>query len=134
MKKSQYTEYRELHNHGVQVTKENSVKFNAGGESESPIHIVAKSLSAMVLLENGYRVSSEVEVPKGEIDIVGWGNPDRLTLAVEAEQNVSDDVVRDKLDRYVGGTPIDDLVVLDLDDMHPNVNHSYGYIKQVLGL
>jgi hypothetical protein len=63
-----------------------------------------------------------------------FGCPDRLTLAVEAEHDVSDDVVADKLDRYVDGTPIDDLVVLDLDEIHPNVNHCYGYIKQVLGL
>jgi len=48
--------------------------------------------------------------------------------------NPTDDVVQDKLDRYVDGTPIDDLVVLDLDDMHPDLNHCYGYIQQVLGL
>jgi len=133
MNQENWAEYRELQTAGWSVTKTNQIRFNGGSESEK--HIAVKSLVGLAGKEAGYRVSSEVtHQHRGEIDVLLFGCPDRLTLAVEAEHNQTDDVVADKLDRYVMGTPIDDMVVLDLDDMHPNVNHCYGYIKQVLGL
>lgn len=133
MNQENWAEYRELQTAGWSVTKTNQIRFNGGSESEK--HIAVKSLVGLAGKEAGYRVSSEVtHQHRGEIDVLLFGCPDRLTLAIEVETNPTDDVIEDKFDRYVDGTPIDDMITLNLENMHPNVNQSYGYINEVLGL
>lgn len=120
MKRQYYEHYRALQNHGVDVTKERiGLRFNAGGESETPKHVMAKSLTAYVASrEYGYMTDSEVDTPNGEIDTLLWGLPDRLTLAVEAETSPTEGTIDSKKERYVDRiNPIDDIVVLNLNEM-----------------
>jgi len=69
-RQEQYLAWRkELDKCGWDVTKVDSVQFNSG--SETLHHLLAKTATAYILKQNGYRVDSEVEHPeRGEIDII----------------------------------------------------------------
>jgi len=83
----------------------------------------------------GYRVASEVEHgSRGEIDVLIYGHPDRLTLAVECETSPTDDVIEDKVDRYIRDTPIDDLALVNVSTLSTDMLDALGEIKEVLGL
>jgi len=133
MKTKQWSEYRALKDAGWQVQKNNQVRMNGGSESKE--HLLAKSMVAHAGHEAGYRVSSEVSHDsRGEIDILLFGCDSRISLAVECEKDVQDDVVEDKVDRYVRGTPIDDIAVISVDSLSENMTEAYEEIKTVLGL
>jgi len=130
MDKDNWTAYRELHDHGWDVDKENRIRPNSG--SETVKHLVAKALVAQVGLELGYRVDSEVpHAHRGEIDVLLYGQSDRLTLAVECETSPTDEIVQDKVDRYVHG-PIDDLVLVNVTGLPTDMLDAYGQIKDLL--
>jgi len=131
---NQRAEYRELKDYGVEVRKENSVRFNAGGTAETVPHITAKTLAAKVLLVNGYRVDSETQCKNGEIDILGWGHPDRLTYAVEVETGLTQEVKESKIDRYVKQTPIDDIQFIECNNLPLDMVECYQHIADTLGL
>jgi hypothetical protein len=133
MEVKQWSEYRALKDAGWNVQKQNQVRFNGG--SETVEHSTAKMLVAHAGKEAGYRVSSEVSHDsRGEIDILLFGCDSRISLAVECEKDVQDDVVEDKVDRYVRGTPIDDIAVISVDSLSENMTEAYEEIKTVLGL
>jgi len=132
MDQTTLSEYRELKDWSVEVSKTNCVEFNSG--SETAKHVIAKSLVGHIGLNNGYRVSSEVQCLKGEIDVVLWGNTDRLSYAVECETSPTDDVVESKLQRYVKETPLDDMVVVNVTQLPENHRDALGYVAEQLGL
>lgn len=133
MKAKEWSEYRALRDSGWQVQKHNQVRLNGGSESKD--HLLAKSMVAHAGKEAGYKVSSEVEHDRrGEIDILLYGNDGRLTLAVECETNPTDDVMADKRQRYVDGTPIDEMFVISVDELPANIDHAYNKIKEKIGL
>lgn len=125
--------YRELQDHGVEVSKTNGIEFNHG--SETWTHVVAKAAVGYVGRRYGYWVSSEVEVQQGDVDCLLWGLPDRNTWAVECEQNVSEDVKQDKLRRYVLEQPgIDDMILIDVDEMPEELSTAVKWINAQMGL
>lgn len=131
MNKDNWQEYRELHNNGWNVNKHNQIRPNSG--SETVKHLVAKALVAHAGLELGYKVDSEVSHShRGEVDILLFGNPDRLMLAVECETSPTDEVIQDKVDRYVKNTPIDDLVLVNVTELPTDMLDAYGEIKELL--
>ena len=131
MNKDNWQEYRALHNNGWNVNKHNQIRPNSG--SETVKHLVAKSLVAHAGLELGYKVDSEVSHShRGEVDILLFGNPDRLTLAVECETSPTDEIVQDKVDRYVSGTCIDDHVLVNVTELPTDMLEAYGEIKELL--
>lgn len=132
MHPNQLAEYRELKDHGVEVTKTNSIEFNAG--SEISAHVVAKALVGHLGVSNGYRVASETQCVNGEIDVCLWGHPDRLSYAVELEHSPTDDVVESKLQRYVHETPLDDMILLNLNDMPQRRLDALEWISKQIGL
>lgn len=133
MNKDNWTEYRTLHDNGWNVSKTNQVEFNGG--SETVKHSVGKMLAAHAGHNAGYRVSSEVEhAHRGEIDVLLYGNPERMTLAVEVETSPTDDVIEDKVDRYIRGTPIDDIAIVNATTLPTDMLNAYGEVKEVLGL
>jgi len=131
---NQRSEYRELKDYSVEVDTVNSVEFNAGGTAETVPHIVAKTLAAKVLLTNGYRVNSEVSVPEGDIDILAWGHPDRMSYAVEIETGVVPEVKESKRERYVDQTPINDLLIVEANNLPMDMVECYAHIATELGL
>ena len=133
MNKDNWEEYRELQTRGWEPQKTNQVRLNSG--SETARHAVAKMLVAHAGSNAGYRVSSEVpHSHRGEVDILLWGHPDRLTLAVECEVSPTDDVVEDKVDRYIRDTPIDDLALVNVSTLSTDMLEALGEVKEVLGL
>lgn len=133
MNKENWHEYRDLQNAGWDVQKQNQIRLNSG--SESVKHAVAKILVALVGHNDGYRISSEVEhKDRGEIDMLLYGVPDRLTLAVECETSPTMEVVEDKVSRYVDGTPVDDMALVNLSEMPLNMLDAFAYVQAELGL
>jgi hypothetical protein len=129
---NQLSEYRELKDHAVEVHKHNQIKFNSG--SETIPHVVGKALVGHIGRVNGYRVSSEVSVPDGEIDVVLWGHDERLSYAVELETSPTQDTIDSKLERYVHSTPLDDMILINLSDMPVDAIHAVDFLREELGL
>lgn len=133
MDKAQVESYRALKHSGADVQKHNQIRFNGG--SETIRHVVCKALAGYVGQINGYRVSSEVELENGgQIDVVLFGHPERLSYAVEIETSPVEWVVNEKLDRYVKDTAIDELVVINPNEVPLNVLEAADYIANELGL
>jgi len=138
LSKAQIQEYRRLKDSGVAVRKSNSIRFNAGGESETIKHLVGKTLAGMVALRNGYRVDSEVPVKtpngEGEIDVLAWGNPDRLTYAIEVETSPGPGIRKEKQELYVDPTEVDDIQLINASNLPVNMLHAADKIATILGL
>lgn len=138
MKEHRVKEYRRLKDSGVNVTKGNKIKYNAGGSAETSKHICAKALVGLVALRNGYRVDSEVEVQtrnyQGEIDVLLWGNPDRMVWAVECESSPTQETINRKVDQYVSETAVDDLQVINVTTLPQDMTDALGEIATELGL
>ena len=133
MNKDTWQEFQTLKQHGWQPQRHNQVRFNGG--SETVKHSVAKMLVAHAGSQAGYRVASEVtHETRGDIDVLLYGHTDRLTLAVEVETSPTDDVIQDKVDRYIRDTPIDDLALVNVSTLPTEMLDAYGEIKEVLGL
>lgn len=125
--------YRDLKNAGVEVSDTNQIQFNAG--SETIPHFVGKALVGYVAQLNGFRVSSEVETEHGEIDVLLYGNTDRLTYAVEVENNPRQEVVGSKLERYVHRhPPVDDLIMINAGEIPLDMIQAANYVAEQLGL
>lgn len=134
-KQQQYQDLRELQNAGVEVTGDNTIKFNAGGSSETVKHIVAKTLVTKLGLVNGYLVDTECQVKHGEIDVLLHSHPDRLTLAVEVETSPTEETKQDKLSRYVHQQPaIDDMILVNVTDMPMDMLEALDYVSNQTGL
>jgi len=118
-----------LRDAGWDVPQRDAVAFNSG--SESARHFFAKCAVAHHLKQEGYRIASEVDGPTGEIDIVGYGTEDE-PIVVEVETDVSDDVTRDKLERYVFGQPFRDMFLLDVDEMPTEMDEALAWIDEQL--
>jgi hypothetical protein len=80
----------------------------------------------------GYNVSFEVNHPeRGEADIVAWNQDD--ILCVECETDPKDEVISDKLDRYVkNGSPIREMFVLNPLEMPAEWMEVYKWVDQEL--
>jgi len=141
MNSSAYAEYRSLLDSGVKVSKGNvGLRFNAGGMSETFSHSTTKAIVSHIGLRNGYKCDSEVEVVKdqeliGEVDVLLWGHPERLSYAVEAETSPTEEVVEDKLDRYVhSNNVIDDMILINTNDVPIDRIEAEQFIGDELGL
>ena len=133
MNKDQYQFYRQLKNAGVELSKHNQIKPNDG--SETFAHLVAKAAVMQLGLANGYRVASEVEVSHGQVDCLLWGNPERLTLAVEVETSPTEETKQDKLSRYVHQQPaIDDMILVNVTQMPMHMLEALDYVSKKIGL
>lgn len=130
---NQLSEYRELKDFQVDVSKHNAVRFNAGGTSETIKHSVGKHLAALVGLRNGYRVDSEVSTPNGETDVLLWGHPERLTYSVEIETGLTEETKQEKYEQYVKETCIDDIQYVEATAIPMDMGEAYGYIATELG-
>lgn len=125
--------YRELQDNGVDVSKTNGIEFNAG--SETWRHVVTKAAVGYIGRRYGYWVSSEVEVPQGEIDVLLWGLPDRNVWACEVETDVTEATKQDKLRRYVlEQEGIDDMILIDVDEMPETLSNAVEYVNAQMGL
>jgi len=129
---NQRSEYRELKDYGVSISKHNHTEHNAG--SETIPHSVAKHLVGVVGVRNGYRVSSEVEIKGKQADVVLWGNPDRLSYVVECETGLTQETKNQKVLNYVEGTPIQDIQFIEVTNLPVDMIEAYAYVAEELGL
>jgi len=131
MRREHYEPYRFLQDNGINVRKERMPPMNAGGESETPKHVVAKNLFAYVAARDyGYMTDIECETPNGEIDVLLWGLPDRLTYAVECETSPTQETKDDKFNRYVKQLdPVDDMVWVNLSNFPLELPEQIEFIQ-----
>jgi hypothetical protein len=133
MHPNQKADLRELQDHGVEADSQNKVCPNVG--SESFRHLLAKSVVAHIALNNGYRVDSEVNIKGNQMDLLLWGNRERLTLCVEVETSPTEEVKQSKLEQYVKGVPaIDDMYLLNLNEMPESRLEVLEWASDQLGL
>jgi len=128
----QLGEYRLLKNNGVEVVDEHTVSPHRGQETAKHYH--AKAAVAVIGREHGYIVNGETPVPRGETDMLLWGNPERLTLAVEIEHNPDTEKWRSKYMKYIKDTPIGEMVLINADNLSYDILEMHEDIKIELGL
>jgi len=120
-----------LQDAGWEVHKRDAVAFNSG--SESPEHKLAKLAAAEVLHDRDYRIDSEVVMSEGEVDVLGYGNPDRVNpIVVECETNLDAETKSDKLHQYYTGEPIQECYVVCIDDIPTDVYAAIEWMKNSL--
>jgi len=134
MNKDQIKEYRALKSNGIDVSKHNQIKPNAG--SETFAHLLAKTAVAHLGVCNGYRVDSEVEFPEGkEADILLWGHEDRFTVVVECQTGWTQGDVERKLGHYKRGlSAIDDLYKVEVNRLPENWMDALVDVGKQIGL
>jgi len=120
-----------LQRHGVAITTTNEIRLNSG--SESPEHLVAKALVAHIAAQEGWRVSSEVDVPNGEIDVVLHKTPHERVWAIELETDPTTEGNNSKLQRYVRDQiGIDEIAIIDVSDMPVEIPLAIQYLHEEL--
>lgn len=129
-----YSDYHELRHHGWEIaTKQDHISPNSG--SETTEHLIYKTVAAKVLIDAGYRVASEVSHDdRGEIDILGYGHPDRRMVAVEIERKPTDATTQGKLDQYIHGTPVEELFIFTPDRHDGDLGQFKEHMQDVMGL
>jgi len=117
MNKEYIQEYRRLKQAGLGVSRQPAIRFNAGGESETVGHFVAKAIAGKVCLQNGYQIDTEVAGPTGEIDLLAYA-PDRITYAIELETDPDSDSKQQYRTQYVDPyEPIQDIQLIDVGSL-----------------
>jgi len=128
-----HNQLKELREHGWVVNQSDAIRFNSG--SETFTHFVGKACAAFVGDENGFRVASEVvHDNRGEVDILLYGLPERMIMAVEIETSPTEEVVQDKLERYIHNTPIQEMFVINANDIPMNQLEAKEFVAEELGL
>lgn len=139
MTKRQYDEYsqrRELEAAGWRVQQRDSIAFNSGAESQN--HYQTKAAAAWVLHQNNYRVDSEVEITDnqqtiGEVDLLGYGRGDGDIIVVECEQNPTQEIIKDKLEKYYHNQPPREVFVLSVEDCPSDFSESITWVQDEIG-
>jgi len=126
-----YTTRTVLENAGWQVEKQDAVKFNSG--SETLPHASLKLITCWYLKQEcGYRVDTEVEMPHGDVDVLAWDAND--IIIVECETAPTDEVISDKIARYVDGQPPRECWVLNPNEMPEKTLEAYEWVSEEIGL
>jgi RecB family endonuclease NucS len=130
-KRDEYRARRDIQDAGWRIEQQDKVAWNSG--SETARHMVCKTLAGHYLKhEQGYRIVSEVEhSDRGEIDIVAY-SLDGAPIAIECETSPTDEVVQDKVDRYVHGTIFRDVFVINVSEMPENIMDAYSWVSEQL--
>lgn len=132
--KTIYSEYRELNRQGINIPNTNPVLCTRHGESEKLNHRVAKTVAASVLADDGYRTHSEVETYEGdEMDVIGYGHPDRNPIVIELENSLDERTKEKKMSQYLIGD-IREVYVIDLDNAPSDPHELKEHIQSVTGL
>jgi len=119
---------KELKEHGWVVDQTDSIKFNSG--SETLAHLHAKTVAAKVLKDQGYRVDTEVVMPAGEVDVLGYSEQD--IIVVECESKPNSNTFSSKLNRYIHGQPPRDMFWIDVNHVPGNIGEAYDHITDEL--
>jgi len=133
MNKDELTLVNKLQRQEVYVQNHSQVRLNSG--SETAKHVVAKALVAQIASEQSWRVSSEVSVPEGEIDILLHKTPQQRVWAIELETSPTQEVTQSKLNRYVKqNAGIDDIAIINISEMPIEIPHAKQYLQEELPL
>jgi len=128
--RDEFEQRRELQDAGIRVDKRDVIEPNHGSETFK--HKLAKLAVSHVLEERGYRYDSEVEVPAGEIDMLGYANQEKDCIAIECETSPTDEVISDKIDRYVTNLPIRDCFVINVSELPLDGMEAVAYVREQL--
>ena len=116
----------ELKENGWVVNQEDAIRFNSGNETLA--HVFVKTVTAKVLKDQGYRVDTEVTMPDGEVDVLGYSEQDMIV--VECESNPDSNTFSSKLNRYVHDQPPREMFWIDVDAVPGNIGEAYQHITE----
>ena len=119
---------KELKDNGWIVNQSDAIYFNEGSERLDHLH--AKTVTAKVLKDQGYRVDTEVTMPDGEVDVLGYSEQDMIV--VECESNPDSNTFSSKLNRYVHDQPPREMFWIDVDAVPGNIGEAYDFITAEL--
>lgn len=126
----EFSQRRELQSAGWRVEQSDKIEFNHG--SETAKHIQTKVAAAIVLQEKGYRIDSEVEMGSGTVDLLGYGREDGDVIVVEAETSPTEEVIEDKIERYIYNEPPRECYVLNTNDIPTDFIQSIEWVREQL--
>jgi len=129
---AQLDEYRTLKNSGVSVENNHTIAPHTGQETKKHYH--AKCAVAHIGMQEGYIVNTECDTGRGRADVILWGNPERLSYAVEIETDIQPGVRKDKLQQYVRETALDDMVLIEANILDYDLLAMYEQLRDELGL
>lgn len=119
-----------LSDHGWNTSGGDYIAFNNGSETAN--HLLGKLAAGIVFRDRGYRVESEVtHDDRGEIDVLGYQSPTDIRC-IEIESNPDDGVVSDKYSRYVDGTPIQEMHLIDAGEVPTDLPSAVQVIENKL--
>lgn len=129
-----YRQYQRLNRQGVEIPNTKPVLCTRHGESEKLNHRVAKTVAASVLSDDGYRTHSEVPTDEGnEIDVIGYGHPNRKPVVIEVENSLDEETRSKKIDQYLIGD-VREVFVISLDEAPDSPGELYEHIQEQTGL
>jgi len=115
-----------LQAHGWDV--ETKIQSNAG--SETTQHFLCKCIVVHHYRQQGMRVTTEAtHGDRGEVDVLIHGEPDGAPFAVECETSPTQEVIDDKIDRYVMGSPLRECFVLNVSEMPSDMSEAYAWVE-----
>jgi len=124
----------QLQHHGWDVDFEDSIKANTGSESRE--HLTAKALTFRYLKQDGYRVKTECShSDRGAVDVLLIPPTTEVRpLAIELENNLTQEVKDDKLRRYTEHTPIRDVLFVEVTELSTDIEKMEDQLKEEIGL
>jgi len=125
----------QLQHHGWDVDFADSIKSNEGSESLS--HVVAKTVAFHYLKNQGYRVKSEVVHTdgRGVVDLIAIAQTtEEHPIAIELENNLTEEVRDDKLQSYAYKSPIRDVLFVRVEDLPTDIHAIKTQIAEAIGL
>jgi hypothetical protein len=126
--REEYTGRKELQDAGWQLSKAD--RLNSG--SETARHATIKMLAGHYLShELGYRAGFELMMSNGIVDVVGYGNSQRLSpVVVEIETGLTDDMKAKKINQYYRDEPIEEIYFLNPTEAPGEIMEAYKWVSE----
>ena len=69
---------------------------------------------------------------RGEVDVLCHGPPDGAPFAVEVETSPTTETIQEKHQKYIDGSPLRELFVLNVSDCPENILDAYEWVSEQL--
>lgn len=123
---------KDLESAGYDIQGRRCVRMHKNPTDETLEHKLAKMSAAHVLVSEGYRVDSEVELSSGPVaDLLAYGLEDRKPIVVELESNCTTSLKRENAEKYAKGI-VRDCMTIDLAELPSDDEERVEHIRREL--
>jgi len=132
---AEFSQRRDLESAGWRVEKGRGIRPNDGYDgTENDAHFFVKCVVGWHLIQNGYRVDSEVSKDGvGEIDVIGYGKAGGPPIAVECETDLTQNVRETKLEQFYHNEPFAEVYLLEVNKIPTAWHQAREYVQNELG-